>query len=106
MKVISYTQMRNDLSEILDALRAGEAIVITQRGKPDLMLNGEVIEKEDPFGEIMSPPTLADESGDKHTRVISITYADGNNVVSRNFREALKRTKWKHAKTIKALGDK
>ena len=35
MKKVSYTQMRAELSDILDALRNGEEVVVTQRGRPD-----------------------------------------------------------------------
>lgn len=48
MKNITYTQMRSDLSATLEALRSGESVKITQRGKPDLIIcakkNNEIVE--------------------------------------------------------------
>lgn len=38
MKKITYTQMRSELSSILDDVRNGESIEVTQRGKPNLIL--------------------------------------------------------------------
>lgn len=38
MKTITYTQMRSDLSATLELLRSGEKVLITQRGKPDLII--------------------------------------------------------------------
>lgn len=48
MKNITYTQMRSDLSATLEALRSGESVKITQRGKPDLIIcakkDNEIVE--------------------------------------------------------------
>lgn len=43
MKTITYTQMRSDLSATLELLRAGESVTVTQRGKPDLVINAKVV---------------------------------------------------------------
>lgn len=42
MKKYTYTNMRTELSDILDKLRMGELITITQRGKEDLVLQGSL----------------------------------------------------------------
>lgn len=42
MKTISYTYMREHLTEVLDALRCGEEITVTQRGKVDVILNANL----------------------------------------------------------------
>ncbi|HHA2019262.1 TPA: type II toxin-antitoxin system Phd/YefM family antitoxin [Enterobacter kobei] len=41
MKIITYTQMRSDLSATLDCLRSGESVTVTQRGKPDLVISAK-----------------------------------------------------------------
>lgn len=46
MKTITYTQMRSDLSATLELLRSGESVTITQRGKPDLVINAHVDHKD------------------------------------------------------------
>lgn len=38
MKRITYTQLRGDLSTLLEAIRNGETIMVTQRGKPDVII--------------------------------------------------------------------
>lgn len=40
MKKYTYTNMRTELSDVLDILRSGESVTITQRGKPDVVLQG------------------------------------------------------------------
>lgn len=42
MKNVSYTQMRTELSTILDTLRKGGSVTITQRGKPDVVISGAI----------------------------------------------------------------
>lgn len=113
MKTLSYTQMRNELSEVLEALRSGEEVVITQRGKPNLILNGVSLEKEEPSNaESMLASNLNEKMASlgkrlvtEHTHGFTLTYNDGS-IVTHDFKTALKRTKAKHARTIKALGDK
>ncbi|MDE9543729.1 type II toxin-antitoxin system Phd/YefM family antitoxin [Xenorhabdus bovienii] len=46
MKKVTYTQMRAELSDILELIRNGETVVITQRGKPDTKINGSIIVSE------------------------------------------------------------
>lgn len=38
MKVLSYSRMRAELADVLECLRNGETIIITQKGKDDLTL--------------------------------------------------------------------
>ncbi|EHM6003854.1 hypothetical protein KG365_005038, partial [Salmonella enterica] len=38
MKVLSYSRMRAELADVLDCLRNGEIVTITQKGKDDLIL--------------------------------------------------------------------
>ncbi|KFK92008.1 MULTISPECIES: type II toxin-antitoxin system Phd/YefM family antitoxin [unclassified Serratia (in: enterobacteria)] len=45
MKIITYTQMRSDLSATLDCLRSGESVTVTQRGKPDLVISAKSVEE-------------------------------------------------------------
>ncbi|RLM13383.1 hypothetical protein BIY27_10705 [Gibbsiella quercinecans] len=45
MKTITYTQMRSDLSATLELLRSGESLTVTQRGKPDLVINATVVSR-------------------------------------------------------------
>ncbi len=61
MRRVSYTQMRAELSDILDAIRKGETVIVTQRGKPDTVLcgniNDDLLESEATVGTI--DPTIA-----------------------------------------------
>jgi septation ring formation regulator EzrA len=34
--------MRSELSDVLDAIRNGESITVTQRGRPDTIINGKI----------------------------------------------------------------
>lgn len=45
MKIITYTQMRSDLSATLDCLRSGESVTVTQRGKPDLVISAKSVDE-------------------------------------------------------------
>ncbi|HFW4795748.1 TPA: hypothetical protein ACIBS5_001054 [Salmonella enterica subsp. diarizonae serovar 60-67:z35:-] len=38
MKVLSYSRMRAELADVLECLRNGEVVIITQKGKDDLTL--------------------------------------------------------------------
>lgn len=38
MKVLSYSRMRAELADVLECLRNGEMVTITQKGKDDLVL--------------------------------------------------------------------
>lgn len=117
MRKISYTQMRAELSNILDAIRSGETVVVTQRGRPDTILNGSrnsehssILEARTPY----SGPSVIEvlKSSDGHVRyvkkapngeILSTIETDGSKV---SFNDALKLTQKKHAKIIKALEDK
>ena len=55
MEKYTYTNMRTELSDVLDKLRKGESITITQRGKEDLVLRGSsanTIALNDEVGEL------------------------------------------------------
>ncbi|EAW8898343.1 hypothetical protein GWB74_12780 [Salmonella enterica] len=41
MKVLSYSRMRAELADVLDCLRNGETVTVTQKGKDDLVLYGD-----------------------------------------------------------------
>lgn len=45
MKIITYTQMRSDLSATLDCLRSGESVTVTQRGKSDLVISAKSVDE-------------------------------------------------------------
>lgn len=45
MKIITYTQMRSDLSATLDCLRSGESVTVTQRGKPALVISAKSVDE-------------------------------------------------------------
>lgn len=98
MRKISYTQMRAELSDILDAIRNGETIVVTQRGRPDTLLNGALFE-ENTEGSNSILKSYIVHKGKR------ITPKKGN-YFKISFNEALSKTKLKHAKIIKALEDK
>jgi antitoxin Phd len=105
--------MRAELSDILDAIRNGETVVVTQRGRPDTVLNGSVdYEKK-----------ITVTKGNKYTIQVSktpsgdtcyVTKKPNGEVVTSiykntgpvSFKDALIKTQRKHAKIIKALEDK
>lgn len=110
MRKISYTQMRAELSDILDAIRNGETVVVTQRGRPDTVLNGSLqVEHVIPGGLndphwrlcMTSVPDKTESSGwHQDLKLIHDT------IHKISFDEALQKTQTKHAKIIKALEDK
>ncbi|EFJ7595025.1 type II toxin-antitoxin system prevent-host-death family antitoxin [Escherichia coli] len=107
MRKVSYTQMRAELSDILDAIRNGETIVVTQRGRPDTVLNGSLnIEHEHPRRHY-SGYTVVEGGGKKRVfgsnNKLELKSGD---IVHISFGEALAKTQKKHAKIIKALEDK
>lgn len=59
MKTISYTRMRDELADVLEALRNGEQITVTQRGRPNMVLNANVAAK--PAMDIFGVPTETSE---------------------------------------------
>lgn len=109
MRKISYTQMRAELSDILDAIRDGETVVVTQRGKPDTVLNGSHVKNtSSPLADSIDPGEA--EHHEYDTTLIKMVPAVGSIIAatlsSNIFEIALKRTQKKHAKIIKALEDK
>lgn len=114
MRKVSYTQMRSELSDILDAIRNGETVVVTQRGRPDTVLNGSL------HFEHLHPsryPSSRDQMFEVHKldESTSITFAAAGDKniqvfplesIKVSFKEALNKTQQKHAKIIKALEDK
>lgn len=54
MKKVTYTQMRNELSNILDDIRNGETVVVTQRGKQDLVIKAEIADTCNSINDIQS----------------------------------------------------
>lgn len=137
MRNISYTQMRAELSDILDAIRNGETVVVTQRGRPDTVLSGSLAESgREPHGNGVSgcqknprTYTITGESRSENGKVFhakssdgmpknwqqvqakrssefKTSTSDGRGVAKSSFKDALNKTKVKHAKIIKALEDK
>ncbi|HIE9112526.1 type II toxin-antitoxin system Phd/YefM family antitoxin [Klebsiella variicola] len=109
MRKISYTQMRAELSDILDAIRDGETFVVTQRGKPDTVLNGwrEKNACCHLVDSTMSKEIKYRECDDDFTKIVPVVGSVIAGTLSTHaFEDALKRTKKKHAKIIKALEDK
>lgn len=109
MRKVSYTQMRAELSDILDAIRNGETVVVTQRGRPDTVLNGSLnIEHESPRRHYPGY-TVVEGSGKKRlfgsNSKLELELKHGD-TVHISFGEALAKTQKKHAKIIKALEDK
>ncbi len=128
MKIISYTHMREHLTEVLDALRNGEQITVTQRSKADLVLSSEPVltpvsrESGVPGCKLTSGPVKTRASTpvknvtpqDKSTRDGQFMVAGkegrrGKDPVSGkglSFSDAKERTKVRHAGVIKMLSDK
>ncbi|EMO5715228.1 type II toxin-antitoxin system prevent-host-death family antitoxin [Enterobacter bugandensis] len=99
MRKVSYTQMRAELSDILDAIRNGETVVVTQRGRPDTVLNGSLVLSANENENVKYVTTITTPSGKK-------IYPSQGKYFKITFGEALSKTKTKHAKIIKALEDK
>lgn len=113
MRKISYTQMRAELSDILDAIRDGETVVVTQRGKPDTVLNGWRAKNAccHLVDSTKSKEIKYREYDDDFTKIVPVVGSVVGSVIAGTlsthaFEDALKRTKKKHAKIIKALEDK
>ncbi|WP_190320703.1 type II toxin-antitoxin system Phd/YefM family antitoxin [Enterobacter bugandensis] len=115
MRKVSYTQMRAELSDILDAIRNGETVVVTQRGRPDTVLNGSLsVDHELPAADYSH--FIIHKEPECKTRKATSVYRIGSkgeliemkplNELKISFREALNKTQKKHAKIIKALEDK
>ncbi len=108
MKTISYTKMRDELADVLEALRGGEPVTITQRGKADIVISAQT-------GVGVSPPAQPDwrksNTEIKNANETKAIVKTGNSLTKRaqkllSFQEAKSRTQSKHASIIKALEDK
>lgn len=101
MRKVSYTQMRAELSDILDAIRNGETIVVTQRGRPDTVIDGRIVESRR-SGAIPWPGVV------RFNRTIDYSHVlqPPKFVARSSFEDALDKTKRKYSKIIKALEDK
>lgn len=128
MKTISYTYMREHLTEVLDELRNGELITVTQRGKADIVLNSvcktvlKPLPKADGWiavsGSSIKPAIKEGmKAGATHQKSNDGRFMDaskelnssGSNIVTKkglSFKDAKERTKVRHAGVIKMLGDK
>ncbi|GKW11288.1 type II toxin-antitoxin system Phd/YefM family antitoxin [Pectobacterium punjabense] len=131
MKSITYTYMREHLTEVLDELRNGVDFIVTQRGKPDLELQGNQIAgfPEESAGAYSSTPrgssrvktgeevpvfptprTLFVSTSGSTRRGSSTEHYEKRQTVSQpkklSFVEAKTRTQKRHAGVIKILGDK
>ncbi|AOR60611.1 type II toxin-antitoxin system Phd/YefM family antitoxin [Pectobacterium parmentieri] len=134
MKSITYTYMREHLTEVLDELRNGVDFIVTQRGKPDIKLQGNQISDfpEESTGAYSSAPrgssrvktgeevsvfpapsthgtVFVSKSGSTR-RGSSAEHYEKRQTVSLpkklSFVEAKTRTQKRHAGVIKILGDK
>jgi antitoxin Phd len=122
MRKVSYTQMRAELSDILDAIRNGDTIVVTQRGRPDTILKGSVNQESTVSLNPWRPAAESQQSDSVHVDVVRnshgqtkyVTKTANGQVINEiiisdsrvSFNDALKKTQLKHAKIIKALEDK
>ncbi|MFQ3396158.1 hypothetical protein P9477_22155 [Enterobacter mori] len=130
MKEISYTYMREHLTEVLEGLRMGEQYLVTQRGKSDLVLSAAASNsaaQTPPAGEWMRVPNPAKELkpvraghagmskahqsgymagiGKSQTKTRD-NFRKTTNSKGLSFSEAKARTQSRHAGIIKILGDK
>ncbi|HDR2843243.1 type II toxin-antitoxin system Phd/YefM family antitoxin [Enterobacter ludwigii] len=122
MRKVSYTQMRAELSDILDAIRNGETVVVTQRGRPDTVLKGSTSSELSyspittrPYTTRLNPSnTIIEVVRDAHGQAYYVKKAPNGEIITKvkadntkiSFSDALKLTQTKHAKIIKALEDK
>lgn len=128
MKTISYTYMREHLTEILDALRLGEEITVTQRGKADLVLSALKPLNLEPVESVGKLYGLQDREPRKSVfkgtrqdarergqalgiekgawKVVGSSSKGHASGKKMSFSEAKERTKSRHAGVIKMLGDK
>ncbi|CAI2532397.1 Antitoxin of toxin-antitoxin stability system [Serratia ficaria] len=107
MKTISYTKMREELADVLDMLRNGDDITITQRGRPDITISAN---KPAPSitwigTKITSTPREASEHQREITKKLAASILN-QSATKVSFQEAKNKTKIKHAGIIKALEDK
>ncbi|QCR38757.1 type II toxin-antitoxin system Phd/YefM family antitoxin [Nissabacter sp. SGAir0207] len=125
MKNISYTRMRDELADVLEALRNGEQIIVTQRGKPDILLSARAaggvgvlgfMNKSDDRADIYAgnattwdPMGLPKHLTESVKKVEDLAHPHRSILPpgrSLSFDEAIEKTRKKHAKIIKALEDK
>lgn len=115
--------MRAELSDILDAIRNGETVVVTQRGRPDTVLNGStkveplkpvLFHKRDTTGRPRINQPSIEISRNSAGQLVYVTKAPNGEILSKtiaagnkvSFSDALSKTQKKHARIIKALEDK
>lgn len=110
MKTISYTKMRDELADVLDMLRNGEDITVTQRGRPDIILMAKAAPVPKGEWRAVGEPVERVRNGItervttlRRERVLEVK---GKNRGYITFDEARLKTASKHAKIIKALEDK
>lgn len=110
MRKITYTKMREQLADVLEDIRNGETLVVTQRGRPDTVLEGLVntelsfheSEKNSHTVDFLEYPDFSIASCQDD----NLKYIDNCSNPGIEFEEALNRTQIKHRDIIKALGDK
>ncbi len=108
MKTISYTKMREELADVLDMLRNGEDITITQRGRPDITLSATRATPS-PGCWVEKRTSSASRGKGEHYNALTKQLAGSvlkQSTVKVSFQEAKNKTKIKHAGIIKALEDK
>ncbi|BEN05096.1 type II toxin-antitoxin system prevent-host-death family antitoxin [Serratia bockelmannii] len=128
MKTVTYTQMRSELSDILELLREGKSITVTQRGKPDIVVRGscEANEANPTVGTMSKIPefrvspeisegikemskqlnNVLNSSGTREAIAMAAKMALKLNSLPEEFAKALSHTQSKHAEIIKKLEDK
>ncbi|WP_140919039.1 type II toxin-antitoxin system Phd/YefM family antitoxin [Limnobaculum xujianqingii] len=94
MKTFTYTQMRSELSDILELMRAGDSVRITQKNKPDILL-GNIVTNT-------AIETLKRQLEESPTEIIKRALEESPD----EFTKALLHTQTKHAAIIKKLEDK
>lgn len=95
MITVRETRLRDELAEVLDLLRQGNAVTLTQPGKPDLVLRAAAVSAiKQEHGET---------AGEKELMRDRIT---AKSVERLTFEQTKAKTQRKHAHIIHALADK
>jgi len=108
MKTISYTKMRDELADVLEALRGGEPVTITQRGKADIIISAQIGKSIYPSEQpAWKKSNTENKSGIGYEKIRQKNTNSGKGLgLGLTFEEAKSRTQSKHAGIIKALEDK